>query len=111
VRARGLATLRGHAFTQDDRERRFVIGRLICHGELRAGEFAAEFGAPLRSRFTPELSALAPAAGDGLLEQDADGSLRLTPLGRLLVRNVAMAFDAYLPEQQRSGRRIFSRTI
>ena len=33
------------------------------------------------------------------------------PLGRLLVRNVAMAFDAYLPEQQRAGARLFSRTV
>ena len=31
--------------------------------------------------------------------------------GRLLVRNVAMAFDAYLPEQQRSGVRMFSKTV
>ena len=35
----------------------------------------------------------------------------MTPLGRLLVRNVAMAFDAYLPEQQRAGARLFSRTV
>ena len=33
------------------------------------------------------------------------------PLGRLLVRNLAMAFDAYLPEQQRAGRPMFSRTV
>jgi coproporphyrinogen III oxidase-like Fe-S oxidoreductase len=54
---------------------------------------------------------LAAAADDGLLVIEPDGSLRLTALGRLLVRNVAMAFDAYLPEQQRSGRPIFSRTV
>jgi hypothetical protein len=35
----------------------------------------------------------------------------VTPLGRLLVRNVAMAFDAYLPEQQRESARLFSRTV
>jgi hypothetical protein len=32
-------------------------------------------------------------------------------LGRLLVRNVAMAFDAYLPDQERSGMRIFSKAV
>ena len=31
--------------------------------------------------------------------------------GQLLLRNVAMAFDAYLPEQQRGGGRMFSSTI
>jgi oxygen-independent coproporphyrinogen-3 oxidase len=103
--------MRGHAFSRDDRERRWVIGRILCHGELRAGEFAAELGSSFRERFAPELAALAPAAQDGLLVIEPDGSLRLTALGRLLVRNVAMAFDAYLPEQQRSGRPIFSRTV
>jgi hypothetical protein len=34
-----------------------------------------------------------------------------TPLGRLLVRNIAMHFDAYLPEQQKSGKPMFSKTV
>jgi oxygen-independent coproporphyrinogen-3 oxidase len=111
VLARGLATMRGHVFSRDDLERRWVIGRILCHGELRAGEFEAEMGGGFRQRFAPELAVLAAAADDGLLVIEPDGSLRLTSLGRLLVRNVAMAFDAYLPEQQRSGRPIFSRTV
>ena len=48
---------------------------------------------------------------DGLVLRRGDGSLQVTPLGRLFVRNVAMLFDAYLPEQRRSGRRIFSKTV
>jgi oxygen-independent coproporphyrinogen-3 oxidase len=111
VLADGLATLRGHRLSADDRERRWIIARLIGHGELRAGEFEAEFGGEFRGRFARELASLDPAIADGLLTRAEDGSLRLTPLGRLLVRNVAMAFDAYLPEQQQSGRRIFSRTV
>ena len=111
VSERGIATMRGHAFTADDLERRWIIGRILCHGELRAAEFAAEFGCAFRERFASELSALAPAAQDGLLTLARDGSLVLTPLGRLLVRNVAMVFDAYLPEQRRAGRPIFSRTV
>ena len=106
-----VATLRGHVFSGDDLERRFVIGRILCHGELRASEFEAEFGTGFRARYSSELAALEPFARDGLLEIGDDGSLVLTALGRLLVRNVAMTFDAYLPEQQRSGRRIFSRTV
>ena len=111
VLARGLPTMRGHAFSADDLERRWIIGRLLCHGELRAAEFAAEFGGSFRERFARELTALAAVVADGLLTLERDGSLLLTPLGRLLVRNVAMVFDAYLPEQQRSGRPIFSRTV
>ena len=110
--------MRGHAFSADDLERRWIIGRILCHGELRASEFASEFagafderGAGFRERFARELAALEPAVADGLLTLERDGSLVLTPLGRLLVRNVAMVFDAYLPAQQRAGRPIFSRTV
>ena len=111
VLARGIPTMRGHAFTADDLERRWIIGRILCHGELRAAEFASEFGGAFAERYARELASLAPAVADGLLRVSRDGSLALTPLGRLLVRNVAMAFDAYLPEQQRAGRPIFSRTV
>ena len=48
---------------------------------------------------------------DDLIERAAEGGLRVTPAGRLLVRNVAMAFDVYLPEQQRTGVRMFSKTV
>jgi oxygen-independent coproporphyrinogen-3 oxidase len=111
VRTRGLATMRGHVLSPDDRERRWVIGRILCHGELRAAEFAAEFGRPFAEAHAAELCSLETAARDGLVEIDADASLRVTPLGRLLVRNLAMAFDAYLPDQRRAGRPIFSRTV
>ena len=64
---------------------------------------------PFADVFAPELASLAPLVDDELCVIDADG-LRVTPLGRLLVRNIASAFDAYLPEQLRGGQR-FSRTI
>ncbi len=107
----GLATLRGHLLSSDDRERRFVIGRILCHGELRADEFEAVFGRPFAARFARELCGLDALVEDGLVLRRADGGLEVTPLGRLFVRNVAMLFDAYLPEQRQSGRRIFSKTV
>ncbi len=111
VRDRGLATMRGHRLTRDDIERRWVIGRLMCHGELRAEEFEAAFGQPFASRFASELQQLEPVAADGLVEQAADGSLVVTPLGRLLVRNIAMTFDAYLADQQKGEQPMFSKTV
>jgi oxygen-independent coproporphyrinogen-3 oxidase len=111
VRERGLATLRGHRLCADDRERRFVIGRILCHGEVRAAEWSAEFGRPFAEAYRAELRALEAAAADGLVEIETDGSLRVLPLGRLLVRNLAMAFDAYLPAQREAGRPMFSRTV
>jgi len=35
----------------------------------------------------------------------------VTPLGRLLVRNIAMAFDAYLADQQKGEKPMFSKTV
>ena len=109
--ASGLATMRGHRLSADDIERRWIIGRIMCLGELRADEYRAEFGRGLAEAYAPELARLDAAVGDGLVEREADGSLAMTPLGRLFVRNVAMVFDAYLPEQQRSGQKMFSKTV
>ena len=113
VAAGGLATLRGHRLSDDDLERRWVIGRILCHGVVRADEFDAEFGAEpgFARRYAGELRSLEGAREDGLVEIEADGSLGITPVGRLLVRNVAMAFDAYLPGQRREGERMFSKTV
>jgi oxygen-independent coproporphyrinogen-3 oxidase len=111
VRERGLATMRGHHLTRDDIERRWVIGRLMCHGELRADEFEEAFEQPFASRFASELKQLEPIVADGLVECAPDGSLVVTPLGRLLVRNIAMAFDAYLADQQKGEKPMFSKTV
>ena len=107
----GVATLRGHRLSRDDLERRWVITRILCHGEVRAAEFEEAFGRGFGEAFARELSELAAPAEDGLLAIVADGSLRVTPAGRLLVRNLAMPFDAYLARQRASGERMFSKTV
>ncbi len=107
----GMATMRGHRLSGDDLERRWVIGRIMCHGELRASDFEAQFDGRFVSRFSAELARLDPLVADGLVERAGDGSLEVTPLGRLLVRNVAMVFDAYLADQRKSATPMFSQTV
>lgn len=111
IERRGLATMRGHRLSRDDLERRWVISRILCHSELRASEFEEAFGRSFRDAYPGELEALAGPARDGLVEIAADGSLLVTPAGRLLVRNLAMPFDAYLAAQRQSGQRMFSKTV
>ena len=111
VAERGVATMRGHRLTPDDLERSWIIGRIMCHGELRADEFEARFERRFADAYASELASLEEPVRDGLVTRGPDGSLVITSLGRLFVRNVAMAFDAYLPEQRREGRRIFSKTV
>lgn len=111
VRERGLATLRGHRLSRDDQERRFVIGEIMCHGELRAADWKARFASDFATRFADELRALEGLERDGLVSVAADGSVRVSTLGRLVVRNVAMVFDAYLEGQQAAPKPLFSQTV
>jgi oxygen-independent coproporphyrinogen-3 oxidase len=111
IAAGRLATLRGHRLTQDDLERRWVIGEIMCRGAVRASDWRARFASDFENRFKAELAALEPLAADGLVELDADGSVRSTELGRLVLRNVAMAFDAYLPAQRAAEKPLFSQTV
>jgi oxygen-independent coproporphyrinogen-3 oxidase len=110
VEERGLATARGFRLSADDLERRWLISRLICLGEVDAADYRARFGADFSERYRAELEKLAPAIEDDLIELATDGSLQVTALGRLLVRNLAMVFDRYLPEPG-EGRPRFSRAV
>lgn len=102
-----LPVYRGLVSTREDRLRRAVILRIMGHFQLDKDEIELVFGIDFDRHFEPELEALAPLAEDGLVETDGR-LLRVTPLGRLLVRNVAMAFDEYLG--RKSGVR-YSRTV
>jgi oxygen-independent coproporphyrinogen-3 oxidase len=59
--------------------------------------------------FHDALVKLQPLADDNLLEI-TDSKLIVSPLGRLLIRNIAMCFDAYL-DQMMKEKPIFSRTV
>ena len=47
---------------------------------------------------------------DGLVTFD-NGTISVTENGRLLVRNVAMAFDAYLGNSRGAGKPMYSKTV
>lgn len=111
VLAGRLATHRGHALGADDRERQWVITEIMCHGGVSPEAFRERFGADFAARYAAERAALEPLAEEGLVVLEADGGLRLTALGHLAVRPVAMAFDAYLPGQRAAERPLFSQTV
>ena len=105
-----LPIWRGYRLTHEDRIRRAVIRALMCRGELDPQKFGERFKVDFRSHFAAELESLAPLAEDGLVEIEP-ARIRVTPLGRLLVRAIAMRFDAYLNREPGSGKRSFSRVI
>lgn len=103
-----LPVSRGMCLSDDDRLRRAVIGELMCHGQIDMARFAEENGFRFEDAFAAELKRLGACVDDGLVELD-EGSIRVTPRGRLLLRNVAMCFDAYLGKSPDTPR--YSRTI
>jgi oxygen-independent coproporphyrinogen-3 oxidase len=81
----------------------------MCLLRLDLAEVGEQFGEAARKAIEANLR-----GGVGELEQDGlvtfDGRvLRVTPLGQILVRNVAMLFDAYIKKE--GGKKQFSRTV
>ena len=97
---------RGYRMTDDDHVRSELIAELMCNFALDVDAFEVRHGLRFADAFASELAALAPLVDDGLVNL-SPRRLQVTELGRLLVRNVAMCFDAHLG---RSGAR-FSRTV
>jgi oxygen-independent coproporphyrinogen III oxidase len=110
VAQRGMATMRGYRLSEDDRIRRSVISRLLCHTVIPKRAVEGEFGIAFDDYFAPELERLAPFHADGLIVTTTD-EIRVTMLGRIFIRNVAMIFDRYLAEQKMDSRPLFSKTL
>jgi oxygen-independent coproporphyrinogen III oxidase len=106
----GLATMRGYHLSDDDRLRRAVIGRLLCHTIVLKDEISREFGVDFDHYFAEELNHLEPSREDGLVEISRD-EIRATWLGRIFIRNLAMVFDPYLEKQQLAAKPLFSKTL
>lgn len=98
----------GVALDDDDRLRREVIGKLICHFSLDIRQLEQAWGISFADYFAEDLQLLQPLTEDGLVEQQ-DGWLMVTPRGRLLIRNICMCFDRYLRNTVRQQQ--FSRVI
>lgn len=111
VLAGELPVDRGASMTPDDVLRRFVINRVMCLLRLDLREVGERFGAAARKDIEASLHrGVDELRSDGLVTFDGD-VLKVTPLGQLLVRNVAMLFDAYLPKHAGDKKPTFSRTV
>jgi oxygen-independent coproporphyrinogen III oxidase len=110
VESRGMATMRGYRLTRDDTIRRAVISRLLCHTIVRKPEIEQEHAIRFAEYFTKELERLKDFAADGLVRLSPD-EIRVTLLGRIFIRNVAMVFDPHLEQQILESRPLFSKTL
>ena len=105
------STIKGWRLTEEDHLRRTVITNLLCHCVIDKREIARQFGlASFDEKFAREVAALPALVADGLVEPRTD-EVRVTPLGRIFIRNVAMLFDPYLLKRPADQPKVFSRTL
>jgi oxygen-independent coproporphyrinogen-3 oxidase len=105
-----LATYRGYRLSPEDRMRRAVITDVMCHFRLDKRATEARFGlASFDATFAEALRRLKPLEADGLVRVGED-AIAVTDAGRLLVRNVASAFDAYLRAPKEKAH-VYSRSV
>ncbi|WP_373054351.1 oxygen-independent coproporphyrinogen III oxidase [Thioalkalivibrio sp.] len=102
-----LPVFRGLAMSADDRLRRDVISELMCHSRVDFAAIEARHGIVFGEVFGDALRRLQGMEADGLV-RIARGRLDVLPRGRLLLRNVAMAFDAYLATE---GQQRYSKVV
>jgi oxygen-independent coproporphyrinogen-3 oxidase len=109
IDAGSLATHVGYTMTDDDRIRKHVIMRLMCDQEVDKAEVEERFNLDFDEYFESSLELLEPLVDDGLVRVTLDRVVVLEP-GRLLLRNIAMCFDAHL-DAMKSEKPVFSTTV
>jgi oxygen-independent coproporphyrinogen III oxidase len=98
---------RGYRMTAEDKIRRTTIMRLMCDLGLDFAMMSSLLGLDFKEHFAAEIESLDDMEADGLVVKTPQGLL-VTDLGRLLIRNIAMRFDAYASTRQENR---FSKTI
>lgn len=91
---------RGVRLTDDDQLRRHVIMQLMCNFHLDKEAVSKRFDIDVDRVLADAFERLAPLEADGLVTCTSE-AVHVQPPGRLLIRNVAMAFDAYWAHEER----------
>jgi oxygen-independent coproporphyrinogen-3 oxidase len=104
-----LATHAGYRMTDDDHIRKDTIMQLMCHLEIDKRAVEGKFGIAFDEYFAASIEKLKEFDEDGLIKNTAE-RIQVSEPGKLIIRNIAMCFDAYLDKMPES-RPIFSRTV
>jgi oxygen-independent coproporphyrinogen-3 oxidase len=99
----------GYRMSQDDIIRKHVIMRLMCDMELTKSEVEEKFNIKFDDYFADSIQKLNEFVEDGLVELSGD-KIKVSLMGRLVIRNIAMCFDAYIDKIMKE-KPIFSRTV
>ena len=103
-----LPTAKGYRLSFDDKLRRFVIMRLMCDFELDFTSIENKFFINFKDYFSKELNSFDEMEGDNLVAIN-ENKIEITEMGRLLIRNIAMKFDAFIDSNKEISK--YSKTI
>ena len=103
-----LPTTKGYYLNDDDLLRRHVIVKLMCDFELDFTSIENEFDIDFETYFSRGLDNLEEMIADNLLSIE-NKILKITKMGRFLIRNIAMNFDGYIERKEDNAR--YSRTV
>jgi oxygen-independent coproporphyrinogen-3 oxidase len=96
IEADRLPVCRGVRLSADDELRADLIQHLMCHGEVPVAALEDRHDIVFAEYFADACARLAPLVEDGLVTVGPE-RIAATSRGRLLLRNIAMCFDRYLP--------------
>ncbi|MBD3806199.1 oxygen-independent coproporphyrinogen III oxidase [Sulfuricurvum sp.] len=100
---------RGVVLNEDDRVRKYVIMELMSNFKLDITRFERIYGVKFAEYFADAIEVLKPFEADGLLTISPT-SIECSVTGTLLIRNIAMPFDAYM-KRHASSDKAFSKTV
>ncbi len=105
-----LPTSVGYRLSDDDQVRRYVITEVMCNNRVLKSEVQRRFGVEFDTYFSKALEKMKPFVDEKLVSLEPD-RLQIHEAGRLIIRNIAMAFDAYLEADQQKKEPMYSRTV
>lgn len=101
---------KGLTLSDDDLIRRRVVNRIMCGAFIDKKEFAEEFNVNFDDYFKREIPRLKDFEREGLIKTSGD-EIKVDYSGRLVIRNIAMIFDAYLKEDLKKRKKMYSKTL
>jgi len=90
-----LPLLKGYNLSFDDKLRAEIIYKLTCYSKLNITSIELDYDIVFDKYFCSALPTLKQMQRDGLITINSK-LLIVTPVGRLLLRNIVMVFDNYL---------------
>jgi len=103
-----LPVKRGYHLSDDDILRREVVMKLMCDFELNFNYIEEKFKIKFKDYFAWGLNNLKEMEQDELVKV-SDNKIEVTPMGKLLIRNIAMNFDGYIERKEDTAK--YSRTV